>query len=213
MLKQNKGKLLLSTLAALSPALVGLLLWGRLPAAVPVHFDFTGTADGYAGKAFAVFGLPALLTGGHLLCLALTFADPKAENIGKKPMGLLFWIIPVTSIAVCSGIYAAALGQRVDMRMVCQLLLGVLLLLMGNLLPKVRQNYTFGIKLPWTLHDPENWNRTHRFAGWCMALSGLFIAATALFPSALSIFAAALFSTLPPVLYSFLYYQKHRGDR
>ena len=36
---------------------------------------------------------------------------------------------------------------------------------------KNRQNYTVGIKLPWTLNSTENWNRTNRFAGrlWLVA--------------------------------------------
>ena len=52
-----------------------------------------------------------------------------------------------------------------------------MLLALGNYLPRVRQNYTFGIKTPWALEDAENWRRTQRFGGVCFMVCGLaFIA-------------------------------------
>ena len=44
---------------------------------------------------------------------------------------------------------------------------------MGNYLPRVRQNYTLGIKTPWALDDPDNWRRTHRFGGACFMVVGV----------------------------------------
>ena len=38
-------------------------------------------------------------------------------------------------------------------------------MVIGNYLPKVKQNNTIGIRVVWTLQDEENWNATHRFSG------------------------------------------------
>ena len=57
--------------------------------------------------------------------------------------------------------------------------IGVLFMIIGNYLPKCKQNYTMGIKLPWTLDDEENWNRTHRFAGFLWVAGGVVIAINA----------------------------------
>ena len=41
---------------------------------------------------------------------------------------------------------------------------GLLFIGVGNYLPRVKQNYTLGIKTPWALADPENWRRTQRLS-------------------------------------------------
>ena len=45
--------------------------------------------------------------------------------------------------------------------------------MIGNYLPKCHQNYSVGIKLPWTLADENNWYLTHRFAGRLYAIVGI----------------------------------------
>jgi uncharacterized membrane protein len=58
--------------------------------------------------------------------------------------------------------------------------MGVLFIFIGNWLPKCKQTYTLGIRLPWTLADEDNWNRTHRFAGPVWVVCGLVVMAGAL---------------------------------
>jgi len=51
----------------------------------------------------------------------------------------------------------------------------------GNVLGKVRSNFMFGIRTPWTLTSYRSWNRTHRLGGRLMVALGLVvIGATAL---------------------------------
>lgn len=52
-------------------------------------------------------------------------------------------------------------------------LVGIVFVLVGNYLPKSRQNYVMGIKLPWTLNDTENWNKTNRLAGYLYIIGGI----------------------------------------
>lgn len=105
-----------------------------------------------------------------------------------------------------------ALGVKLNMGTVCSLLLGLLFLVLGNLLPKVKQNYTFGIKLPWTLYDPENWSRTHRFGGWCMVLAGIVLLAAAPWPTPWVMLPAILAAALAPMVYSYVFYRRHRKE-
>lgn len=67
----------------------------------------------------------------------------------------------------------AALGYPSRIEIVVPLLTGILLLVIGNYLPKTKQSYTMGIKLPWTLQSEENWTRTHRLSGFLWVLCGL----------------------------------------
>lgn len=212
MWKTNRWMILATALVILLPMLIGIVLWDRLPQSIAVHFGTDNAPDGWASKAFAVFGLPGILLGLHLLCLTVTAADPRRKNVGKKPLWLLFWLIPILSLVVCPATYAIALGVKLNMGTVCSLLLGLLFLVLGNLLPKVKQNYTFGIKLPWTLYDPENWSRTHRFGGWCMVLAGIVLLAAAPWPTPWVMLPAILAAALAPMVYSYVFYRRHRKE-
>lgn len=212
MLRENKWKLLVTTLIALIPMLVGVILWDRLPDTVATHFNVSNEPDGWSSKWFAVFGLPGMLAGLHLFCLAITSADPKHKNIGKKPIGILFWIIPCVSLVACTLTYAISLGVRVNIGCVITLLLGVLFVVLGNQLPRARLNYTFGVRLPWTLHDEQNWNRTSRFAGWCLALGGVVLIATSFWANPWIVFAVVALIAAAPIVYSYVDYVRGKKE-
>ncbi|HET7584892.1 MAG TPA: SdpI family protein [Gemmatimonadaceae bacterium] len=54
--------------------------------------------------------------------------------------------------------------------------LGVGLFLVGNLMPRVRPNWIAGIRTRATLADPDLWQRTHRYFGVLLMLSGVAVA-------------------------------------
>lgn len=213
MLKQNKGKVIISTLIILLPMVAGCLLWKQLPGTLATHFDADNTPNGFSSKAFAVFGMPAILAALHLLCLVLTSADPKMKNIGSKPLSIAFWICPMISLLAGSLIYAQGLGKKINVGFVCCLFIGVLLVVLGNYLPKSKQNYSFGIKVPWTLHDSENWNHTHRVAGWSTAIAGVLIIITSFWHQIYLFFFLIAAAILIPLVYSYWYYRRHGSQK
>ena len=94
---------------------------------------------------------------------------------------------------------------------VAPVFVGLLFLILGNYLPKLRRNRTMGIKLPWTLASEENWNRTHRVAGFIWVAAGLLMVVSAfwqLHGPAVTVVLLAL-AVGVPVLYSYLYYCRH----
>lgn len=91
-------------------------------------------------------------------------------------MTLIFWIVPVISILMNGITYLIALGIKVNISAAVSILMGTLFILLGNYLPKLRQNYTIGIKLPWTLCSEENWCRTHRLGGKLFIIGGILVA-------------------------------------
>ncbi|MBQ1491504.1 MAG: SdpI family protein [Blautia sp.] len=88
---------------------------------------------------------------------------------------LVLWLFPVLSLVANVAIYSANLGYHLEMSRMVNILLGVLFIIIGNYLPKARQNYSIGIRIPWTLANEDNWNRTHRFAGFLWVIGGLLI--------------------------------------
>ncbi len=207
-----KRNLLLTSACILLPVCAGVVLWGRLPERVPTHFNFYGVPDGWSSKAFAVFGLPLFLLGLQLLCAFAMSHDPKAGNVGGKIRALVLWICPAVSLFAAAMIYPHALGYSVNMTMFAMLLTGTLFVVLGNYLPKCRQNYTVGIKLPWTLADEDNWNRTHRMAGPLWVAGGFLVILDALLQFAGPYLFAGVLTLIAvaPIVYSAALYAAKR---
>ena len=109
----------------------------------------------------------SVLLSVHILCSVITEFDPKKRNVGSKIYHLILCICPVVSLWCGVMIYGNALGYKdvINLNLWTNVLLGIVLIVVGNYLPKCRQNYMIGIKLPWTLDNEENWDYTHRMAG------------------------------------------------
>ena len=60
-------------------------------------------------------------------------------------------------------------------------LMGALFMVIGNYLGKVRSNFIFGIRTPWTLSSEDAWDKTHRLGGWLFFVTGLLIFLSGLF--------------------------------
>lgn len=210
MKKINKKTLILTSVVTLIPIVIGLLLWSQLPDTIPTHFGMDGTPNGWSSKGFTVFGLPLFLLGVHLLCVAATTQDPKYDNMSDKLFALVLWICPVTSLLVVAACYSAALGYEMNMSKYVMFGMGVLFMVIGNYLPKCKQNYTMGIKIPWTLDDEENWNKTHRLAGFLWVAGGILISINAFLGWQWLFFVIVAVMAFMPIIYSFLYYRKNK---
>ncbi|MBQ1507969.1 MAG: SdpI family protein [Erysipelotrichaceae bacterium] len=209
-LKEKKVLVLITSVLCLLPMIVGLIFYKKLPEQIATHFNSLGEADGYSSRAFAVFGTGAIMLGVHLLCLFITTADPKNRNVSDKVMDLIFWVVPAVSLYITFLLYGKALGFDFDVSNITILFMGVLLTAIGNYLPKCRQNYTIGIKVPWALNDAENWDRTHRFGGYVFMICGILCVLMALFVKNAQalLMPVMLVCVAAPVVYSYLLYRK-----
>lgn len=209
--KVNKGKIFISSVVILLPVLIGIVLWKRLPNEMVTTFGTNGEPTGWSSKPFAVFGIPIFILICHLICCAATCTDPKNNRISRKVFSLIMWICPIVSIFCTWTTYGYALGMNIHIESSGPILMGILFIVIGNYLPKCRQNYTVGIKLPWTLYDEENWDRTHRLAGrlWMIG-GGIFLLLSFVKGDLLAWLIIGVLAVLAivPVIYSFLYYLK-----
>ena len=205
MLKANRKTLIIASIVTVLPVLIGIICWDRLPDVMVTHIGLNNEANGFSSKAFAVFGLPAILLAVLWLMAFVTSYDPKRQNISPKVFSLGLWIAPVLSVFAAATMYPVNLGYELDIAFVSELLLGLLFVIIGNYLPKARQNYTIGIKIPWTLANEENWNRTHRLAGYLWMICGVLMIIVCLtrFVPAQWLVGIILIMVLVPCVYSF----------
>lgn len=215
MLKENKFMIILSSLVILLPILFGLIRWDELPDTMTTHWGADGNADGFNAKPLVVFGLPLVLLLFHLVCLFFTALDNKQKGQNKKALRIIFWIIPVLSLFISGITYAIALNKIFDFARLTPALIGIAFILIGNYMPKIKQNRTLGIRLPWTLYNEENWNKTHRLCakvwvtGGFILLFSIFLSPTAMVPVLVCTITAL---AIIPVVYSYCIYRKHQKE-
>ena len=107
--------------------------------------------------------------------------------------------------------YAVAFGEEFQPYLITNLLMGIVFIVIGNYLPKCKQNYTIGIKIKWTLENEENWNVTHRFAGKVWVIGGLLLMACGFLPAFIApwvMVAAMIVLVVVPIVYSYRYHKK-----
>jgi uncharacterized membrane protein len=210
--KKNKWKIIISSLVTLLPIVAGLILWDKLPDMVPSHWGPTGEVDAYSSKEFFVFGLPLLMLGLNLLCTIAAGLDPKNKNHEGKPLILVYALIPALTILLSVATYFAAFELPIPVLNIVIAAFGLMIVVIGNYLPKCKPSYTIGIKISWTLNSEKNWVATHRMAGKLWVIAGALIILTALLPAKLIIWffiPILLASVIVPFVYSYIYYKKY----
>lgn len=211
-MKTNKTLLTVTSTVTLFPILWGLMIWSQLPNQIPIHFNAAGQANNFQSKALAVFGLPVFLLLVHLFVIFMTARDPKNRTMNEKMGKVIYWLTPIVSLSVFYLIYSKALGSTTNPSIFVSALLGLIFVIMGNYMPKLKVNHTVGIRLPWTLQSEDNWNKTHRLAGKLWVLGGLILLLEAGLQFALSyvLVLVLLAIVFIPMMYSYQLSRKNR---
>ena len=215
MIKNHKKKAIISSVVILLPILFGIIFWNQLPEHMTSHFGGDGVADGTAPKALMVFGMPLLLFAIHWLCLGLTCLDKKSQQYNNKLVIITYGIMPVLSVVVSGVIYSLALGLELNLFMLLPAFLGVMLIVIGNYMPKTTRNRSMGIKLRWTMGNDENWQKIHRLGGRLQVISGVLMLISAPFSIEISIgmlVVAIILAVAVPTVYSYMLYRKHKAQ-
>lgn len=208
MIKKNLKVLIITSIIILLPMLAGLVLWNQLPEQIPFHWNAAGEVDGWASKGVAVFVPSAAMLALQWLCTLVTSTDPKKQNHPTKVVHLVLWLIPLLTVVLSALVYTTALGGSVRVEVLMPILLGVIFIAIGNYMPKCKQNYTIGIKIPWTLASEENWNRTHRLAGWVWVGGGIVMMLSGFFGIFWLTFVPVAIMVLIPFVYSYILHRK-----
>jgi len=180
-----------------------------------MHWDAAGKVNGYGGRGTLFIG-PCVVLGLSLLLYLLPYIEPRREHLLRSSKAYkTVWLGVVLFLStVQASIVLTALGHHVPMDRVCTIGMGVLFTVMGNLFGKIRSNFVFGVRTPWTLSSELAWNKTHRVAGWLFVILGLGIIAGGLAGVAAKYVLYAFFGFLPLMLvFVFVYsYRVWKSD-
>lgn len=195
-----------------------LALFPQLPDIAPTHWDAAGNVDGWSGR-MATLGLDLLPLGLLVLFYALPKIDPRGkayERMGSFYTGV---VTLFTVFLICMTwtteltVFGIIPQNESPIGIFTGVTVGIGLMLLGNYLPKVKRNYSFGCKTPWALDNDQNWRLTHRFGGVAMVLAGLVTVVSGLFSHQMGgaavvlLLAAVIGSSLATYAYSYLVFR------
>ncbi|WP_193336221.1 SdpI family protein [Devosia beringensis] len=141
---------------------------------LPVHWGITGQADRFLPRNAALLLPPGFAAAVLLLAAALIrYAPADRLQSGRHLLAAMLPVLLLLFVVIATGTVLIGAGFAVDMVRLIAAGLGILLLVMGNALPKTQPNHYAGIRLPWTLSDPLVWQKTHRVAGLASMICGL----------------------------------------
>ncbi|MDA3839962.1 MAG: SdpI family protein [Patescibacteria group bacterium] len=151
--------------------------YNNFPDQVPTHWNIEGNVDDWSTPLFAAFLLPIISIGLYLLFLVLPRIDPKKDRY--KQFANIYHIFKTIVIGFLSLIYFvtsfSALGYDINITRVISISVGLLFLVLGNYMSKIKRNWFLGIRTPWTLSSEDVWNKTHRLGGKMFVLSGFLM--------------------------------------
>jgi len=153
--------------------------WRQVPAGtqVPIHWNAAGQPDDYGNKAIGIFLLPLVALGVVLLLSLVRTIDPLRANIARSGqawratlLGILLFMLTLHLATMLNVV-----GYTFNIGYVVAPAVGIMFIIMGNYMGKIRRNYMFGVRTPWTLASELSWNKTHRFAGKLFVLMGILV--------------------------------------
>ena len=188
---------IVSRLAAFLPLTVTLIWLQFLPDRVPLHYDFSGNIDRWGSK------WENLLLPGIVLVMALIFAlteklgfraaagdqrktaqavsNRKVLRITMLATSLTFTVLQAVLLySAGRGAAEQAARSSLPLNRIVVLCLGVMLLVLGNFMPRAKRNSAIGFRCGWTQYSDVTWQKSNRFSGYAMMLAGAVTGAAVL---------------------------------
>ena len=177
--------LIVTCIVCLLPIILGVVLWGSLPDRMAIHFDMYNNPDNFASKGFVVFGLPALMVVLQIISCLINDINAYHKGPRKKFETVTKWIIPAMSIILQVVTLGYGLGWNIDIRKVAGVIVGSILLVIGNYLPKFDYIKNYNL-------DTEKARKINRFIGFETVIMGLLFIISIFLPPIATVFCLVL---------------------
>ncbi len=206
--------LVVSAVFVLIAVAVAAWLYPHLPARVPSHWNLQGQVDGTLPRGWGA-AMPALMVlGVAVLTVVLPYISPRSFEIrpfGPVYVGLMLVIQGFVLVIGLATLLTGA-GYPVPVPMLVMVCVGLLFMVLGNYMGKLRKNFFIGIRTPWTLASDAVWERTHRLGGWTFMLGGVLFVVAAFTGGGMWLpIVAVVIAAVVPMAYSWFIYRRLEG--
>lgn len=181
---------------------------------LPVHWGMTGEADGFLPRELALLVPVAIVALVWTIFLAVArFARPADVEAGRYVTGVSLTALTAIFLAIEVMMVLIGVGAPVNVVQGIAVAVGLLLLVLGNAMPKSQPNSFAGIRMPTTLRDPANWQATQRLGGILAIIGGLVLLVAALVAPRNQLVFWLIGCVLAPMLAATVYSLLHARQR
>lgn len=171
------------------PLLAVIIALPFLPEKIPAHYGLDGQVTRWGSKyETLLFPGTTILFGAFILSMAKIAA--KQEGAGQNNSKITI-VSGIAVLALFNALTGYALyadfhkvqdlaAVPVDLTQMVFGILGVLMLIVGNIMPKVKMNSVIGLRTPWSRKNEIIWKKCQRFAGISSMTAGVLILAVSL---------------------------------
>ena len=199
----------------IASVILSFYFYAHWPAQVASHWNFRGIVDGYSSSIFMAFFFPLLFIGIYLLFLVLPYIDPKRERYAE--FAKTYHIFKAAIIAALFAVYVVTgiynLGYVFNVGIAVAVIIGILMIVIGNYLGNIKFNYFMGIRTPWTLASETVWDKTHHASRWFFIVFGLLIIIAPFLPEIggiVVLITGAVIAVVGSFLYSYLVFRQEK---
>ncbi len=193
---------------------VAAYLYPSLPEQIPTHWNFAGEVDDYMAKPWGVIILPLSAILVFVTMRLIPVISPKEYRTDKFMDVINVFTVTLVGFMSCVAVLVLLVANGADVRFNEMIYggVGLLFIVLGNYMGKVRKNFFIGIRTPWTLASDEVWSRTHRVGGKVFIVVGMFLMLNSFIPfQAHWVIAAIVTVAVIPVIYSYVIYRRIEG--
>ena len=192
--------------------LISILFYRYLPESMASHWNGEGVVDGYSSRLFNVLFFPLLGVFLFILFIFIPKIDPKWKSIKmfEGKFNLFISSMLLFMVILQLEVYLWNIGIEIPMGVFMPILMGGLFVVMSILIKNAKQNYTIGIRTPWTLHSEVVWDKTHALGAKLFLGSGILSICSAIVPkySIWIVIGSVMLSALYLFIYSYIEFKK-----
>ena len=167
------------------PLIITLVVLPFLPEQIPAHYNFAGEIDRWGSKYEALlFPAITILMGFFMLWMAKIAAKQEESGNNNEKivfytgMGISLWFTAMHTFSLYKAFAAAgSMGYSVeaDINRIFCILLGISLVIIGNFMPKLRNNSIIGLRTPWSMKNDTVWKKSQLFGGISFIVCGVLM--------------------------------------
>lgn len=181
------------------PLLLSCVAIRFLPDEIPMHYDMAGNIDRWGSK-YETFIFPVIIILMSLMWTGMSAIYKKIATKTKEEKERVeyennakFLKLVGISMALAFGImhviftyssYVEAVNNSsksaIDFSSVICVVWGIVFIILGNFMPKVKRNGIMGLRTSKTMRDDDIWRKSNRFAGVTLMVAGVAIVIEAL---------------------------------
>lgn len=206
MKKINVKSSAITSIVCLLPIVLGLMFYNELPESITIHWGINNNPNRYFSKPAFVFGMPMMMLALQIFCCIVSDLSDKNPEANKRAVTVYKWIIPILTIVLYIVTIMYALGSDLDIRKIAMVILGIIFIILGNYMPKVRGNYYINLKTFWVKNKDEKLvNKATKLSGYALIIGGILCILSILLNPVASIIVIGVIVLYTLFIYLYIY--------